>query len=177
MSDLNPIDRLSIFLGEKISYVFLVSVIITAYEVVMRYGFNAPTTWVHDGATALSATGFLMSGCYVLQQRRHISITVIYDAMPRGIAKILDLVNSSIVVAFLGLLTWASFKQALPAVAWGRWDSRVSFWGLETSAHAWDVPVPAYLKTVLLIAAAVMLAQALVHLWVDIRGLFEKAPR
>ena len=174
---MNPIDRLSIFLGEKISYVFLVSDIITAYEVVMRYAFNAPTTWVHDGATALSATGFLMAGCYVLQQRRHISISVIYDALPRGIRKILDLINSSIIVAFLGLLTWASLKQALPAVAWGRWDSRVSFWGLETSAHAWDVPVPAYLKTVLLIAAAVMLAQALVHLWVSLRRLFEKASR
>ena len=30
MSGLNPIDRFSIFLGEKISYFFLVSVIITA---------------------------------------------------------------------------------------------------------------------------------------------------
>ena len=172
---MNPIDRLSLFLGEKISYVFLISVIITAYEVVMRYGFNAPTTWVHDGATALSATGFIMSGCYVLQQHRHIAISVVYDTLPLRIRKILDVVNSSIIVAFLTLLAWASFKQALPAIAWGRWDERVSFWGLETSAHAWDVPIPAYLKTVLLIGVVVMLLQALVHLWVNIRRCLEKA--
>jgi TRAP-type C4-dicarboxylate transport system permease small subunit len=171
----NRVDRLSIFIGEKISYVFLVSVIITAYEGVMRYGFNAPTTWVHDGATALSATGFLLAGCYVLQQRRHISISVVHDAMPPGVRKVLDVVNSIIIVAFLGLLTWASLKQALPALAWGRWNSEVSFWGLETSAHAWDVPVPAYLKSVLLIGSAIMLLQALVHLWVDIRRLLAKA--
>ena len=172
---MNRIDRLSIFIGEKISYVFLVSVIITAYEVVMRYGFNAPTTWVHDGATALSATGFLMAGCYVLQQRRHISISVVHDAIPPGMRKLLDVVNSIIIVTFLGLLTWASLKQALPAVAWGRWSSEVWFWGLETSAHAWDVPIPAYLKTVLLIGSAAMLLQALTHLWVDIRRLLAEA--
>jgi TRAP-type C4-dicarboxylate transport system permease small subunit len=175
VSDSNPIDRLSVFLGEKISYVFLVSVVITAYEVVMRYGFNAPTTWVHDGATALSATGFLMAGCYVLQQHRHIAISVVYDAMPPAIRKILDVANSTIIVAFLALLTWAAMKKAQSAVAWGKWDSRVSFWGLETSAHAWDVPIPAYLKTVLLIGTTVMLLQALVHLWVNIHRCFEKA--
>ena len=174
---MNPIDRLSLFLGEKISYVFLISVVITAYEVVMRYGFNAPTTWVHDGATALSATGFIMSGCYVLQQHRHIAISVVYDVLPLRIRKFLDVVNSSIIVAFLALLSWAAMKKAESALAWGRWDSRVSFWGLETSAHAWDVPIPAYLKTVLLIGAGVMLLQALVHLWADTRRLLEKAPR
>ncbi|MDP6709302.1 MAG: TRAP transporter small permease subunit, partial [Alphaproteobacteria bacterium] len=100
---MNPIDRLSLFLGEKISYVFLISVMITSYEVVMRYGFNAPTTWVHDGATALSATGFIMAGCYVQQQRRHIAISVIYDSMPDGLRRFFDVVNSTITVAFLGL--------------------------------------------------------------------------
>ena len=104
MPPLNLIDRLSIFIGEKISYVFLVSVIITAYEVMMRYGFNAPTTWVHDGATALSATGFLMAGCYCLQQRRHIAITVIYDSVSPGLRRIFALINALIVVLFMGLL-------------------------------------------------------------------------
>ncbi len=36
MEKFNPIDRLSILMGEKLSIVFLVSVIITAYEVFMR---------------------------------------------------------------------------------------------------------------------------------------------
>ena len=107
MSNLNFIDRMSLGLGEKLSYVFLISVIITCYEVVMRYVFNAPTTWVHDGATALSATGFLMAGCYCLQARRHIAITVIYDAVPQKVRNVLALTNALLIVVFLGLLTWA----------------------------------------------------------------------
>ena len=165
MSNLNFIDRMSLGLGEKLSYVFLISVIITCYEVVMRYVFNAPTTWVHDGATALSATGFLMAGCYCLQARRHIAITVIYDTVPQKVRNVLELINALLIVVFLGLLTWAAMKVAMPAVAWQAWDCRVQFCGLETSAHAWDVPIPAYLKSVLFLASVAMLVQSLTQLW------------
>tara|TARA_B100001123_G_scaffold107875_1_gene125610 strand:- start:19 stop:549 length:531 start_codon:yes stop_codon:yes gene_type:complete len=174
MPPLNLIDRLSIFIGEKISYVFLVSVIITAYEVMMRYGFNAPTTWVHDGATALSATGFLMAGCYCLQQRRHIAITVIYDSVSPGLRRIFALINALIVVLFMGLLTWAALKVALNAT-WVNWNCQVQFCGLETSAHAWDVPVPAYLKTVLFLSAVFMTLQALTQLVSALSNFLRKA--
>ena len=165
MSNLNFIDRMSLGLGEKLSYVFLISVIITCYEVVMRYVFNAPTTWVHDGATALSATGFLMAGCYCLQARRHIAITEIYDTVPQKVRNVLELINALLILVFLGLLTWAAMKVAMPAVAWQAWDCRVQFCGLETSAHAWDVPIPAYLKSVLFLASVAMLLQSLIQFW------------
>ena len=173
MSSLNAIDRTSVFLGEKISYVFLASVIITAYEVIMRYGFNAPTTWVHDGATALSATGFLVAGCYCLQKRRHIAITVIYDSVAPGLRLMFAFINALIIVLFMGLLTWATLKIALNAT-WVNWDCEVQFCGLETSAHAWDVPVPAYLKTVLFLASVIMLLQALVQLVTVVQNFFKK---
>ena len=173
MSSLNPIDRTSIFLGEKLSYVFLASVIITAYEVIMRYGFNAPTTWVHDGATALSATGFLVAGCYCLQKRRHIAITVIYDSVSPGLRRTFAFINALIIALFMCLLTWATLKIALNAT-WVNWNCEVQFCGLETSAHAWDVPVPAYLKTVLFLASVIMLLQALVQLVTVVRDFFKK---
>ncbi|MEE3288001.1 MAG: TRAP transporter small permease [Pseudomonadota bacterium] len=170
---MNPIDRTSIFLGEKISYVFLASVIITAYEVIMRYGFNAPTTWVHDGATALSATGFLVAGCYCLQKRRHIAITVIYDSVSPGLRRTFAFINALIIALFMCLLTWATLKIALNAT-WMNWNCEVQFCGLETSAHAWDVPVPAYLKTVLFLASVIMLLQALVQLVTVVQDFFKK---
>ena len=158
MEKLNPIDRLSILIGEKLSIVFLISVVITAYEVFMRYGLNAPTIWVHDSATALSATGFIMSGTYALQQDRHMRISVVYDIALPGIRKVLDLINSFLIVFFMVLLTYTTIDQAIPALQ-----------VMETSAHAWDVPIPAYLKSIMVVGSAAMLAQALVHLWAQIR--------
>jgi hypothetical protein len=48
---------------------------------------------------------------------------------------------------------------------------------METSGHAWDVPIPAFLKSMLAIGATVMLAQALVQLWKALRGRYEGASR
>ena len=158
MEKFNPIDRLSILMGEKLSIVFLVSVIITAYEVFMRYGLNAPTIWVHDSAAALSATGFIMSGAYALQQDRHMRISVVYDIAPSEIKKILDLLNSIIIIAFLVLLTYTTIDQAIPSLE-----------VMETSAHAWDVPIPAYLKALMVVGSAAMLAQSLVQFWAQVR--------
>jgi hypothetical protein len=71
------------------------------------------------------------------------------------------------------LLTWATLKIALNAT-WMNWNCEVQFCGLETSAHAWDVPVPAYLKTVLFLASVIMLLQALVQLVTVVQDFFKK---
>lgn len=161
-SGLNKVDRLSIFVGEKISIVFLISVVFTAYEVIMRYVFNAPTIWVHDSAAALSATGFLMAGTYALQADRHMRISVVYDVMPKKIQRVLDFVQHIFIIGFMTLFTYACWKQAVPAVNL-----------METSAHAWDVPIPAYLKSLMVLASGLMLVQALSQLIHDIKKIRE----
>ena len=115
-----------------------------------------------------------MAGCYCLQQRRHIAITVIYDSVSPGLRRIFALINALIIVLFMGLLTWAALKVALNAT-WVNWNCQVQFCGLETSAHAWDVPIPAYLKTVLLLASVFMTLQALTHLMSALRNVLRKS--
>ena len=58
----DPFSRLARFLGDWGSPLFLLAVLFTTYEVVMRYVFNAPTVWVHEITIALSATAFIISG-------------------------------------------------------------------------------------------------------------------
>ena len=162
LSRLNSVDRISIFVGEKISIVFLISVVFTEYEVIMRYVFNAPTIWVHDSAAALSATGFLLAGTYAMQANRHMRITVVYDIMPKKIQRILDFVQHIFILFFMTLFTYACWKLAVPAVTL-----------METSAHAWDVPIPAYLKALMVLASGLMLVQAISQLRDDIKKIRE----
>ncbi|NWG72947.1 MAG: TRAP transporter small permease subunit, partial [Parvularculaceae bacterium] len=75
------IARLVDRVGSWTSYLFVIVVAITAYEVVMRYLFNAPTIWVHELAVALAATCFVVGGPLVHQRQQHITITVIYERM------------------------------------------------------------------------------------------------
>jgi TRAP-type mannitol/chloroaromatic compound transport system permease small subunit len=162
MAQLNPIDRLSKWLGERLSFVFLVAVIITSFEVTMRYVFNSPTVYVHDSAVALSAVGFIFGGTYALQRREHIRISVIYDLLPRAAQKVCDALTLLVATYFVGALAYAAIGMAIPSV-------RI----METSGHAWDVPIPAFVKTMLALGASVMLAQALVQLWKALRGRYE----
>lgn len=166
MTPLNPVDRLSKRVGETLSVVFLAAVIVTAFEVVMRYVFNAPTIYVHDSAIALSAVGFIFGGAYALQRREHIRISVIYDLLPRPARKLCDALTLLVTTFFVAVLTYAATKMAIPSIKL-----------METSGRAWDVPIPAFLKTMLAVGAALMLAQALVQLWAALRGRYEGAAR
>ena len=51
------VDRISRSAGNGLSLLFMAAIVLTAYEVVMRYVFNAPTIWVHDVVTVLCDTG------------------------------------------------------------------------------------------------------------------------
>ena len=154
MSKRNPVDRLSRFLGDHLSYLFLVTVGITAYEVVMRYVFNAATVWVMQVAIFLSAICFIFGGAYAMEQGRHIEITSVYDAVRPSVRRVLDMIRRIVTVIYLGFLLYATVKQAIPALT-----------RMESSGQAWDVPIPAWQKTALAVGVAVMMAQALRQLF------------
>jgi TRAP-type C4-dicarboxylate transport system permease small subunit len=147
------LDRLARSLGHGLSWLFLVAVLLTVYEVVLRYAFGAPTVWVHDAVITLSAVCFVFGGALASQQRAHIQVASYSDRASPRVRKALAILCELLTVAYLGMLLYAALKQALPALAL-----------METSGHAWDVPIPAFLKSVLALGVALMLGLAVAHL-------------
>jgi TRAP-type C4-dicarboxylate transport system permease small subunit len=152
------LDRFAIGFGAQLSWLFAVSVVVTAYEVVMRYVFNDPTIWVHDLAIALTAICFVFGGAYALARDEHIRITTLHDRMSPRWREPVDLVGNVAIMMFLGGLTWASAHQA--------WRSILL---VETSGRAWDVPVPPVVKAALALGTAVMTVQSALRLWIRVR--------
>ena len=150
---LSFLDRFAIRLGDLLSWFFALSVIITAYEVVMRYVFNSPTIWVHDLVIALSALAFIFGGSYALQRGEHIRISSLYDRMPLSWRRSCDLLNALAIILFMAAFGWAACRQALVAIEIG-----------ETSGRAWDVPIPVVIKTALAAGVVLMILQAVVNL-------------
>ncbi|MDX6751952.1 TRAP transporter small permease subunit [Geminicoccaceae bacterium 1502E] len=154
------IDRLNQFLGEKLAWLYLVAVVVTAYEVVMRYLFNAPTTWAFELTILLCAICYLLAGGFVTQQKAHIAITSAADMLPRRLRETLALVSHLIgIVAMVGLL-WAAWKPAVQAV-------RI----MERTGSAWNPPSPAIIKPLVAVSALLVLLQLVAHLVRDIRKL------
>ena len=154
-----PIDRIARRTGELVSYLFFVCMLIIAWEVVARYGFNAPTIWAHDLTIALCSVGFLLSGLYTLQRRAHIRISLVYDRLPAGARRVLDIVNGLIILTFLGLLGYRSAGDAWRALAI-----------MEDAGTASRIPLPTIAKTAIFIACVLMFALAAAHLARSLRG-------
>jgi TRAP-type mannitol/chloroaromatic compound transport system permease small subunit len=119
------------------------------YEVVARYGFDAPTVWAMELAVLLFGPYFLLGGPYLLHLRGHVALDVLRQHLGARWNRRLDLVNYPVIVLFCAILLYYS----APA-AWSAWLYR------ETSFSAWNPPIwPA--KAAVPIALALMLLQAL----------------
>ena len=145
MSERDPIGRFTTAFNLKLSWFYAAAVLVTGYEVVMRYGLNQPTIWVHDMAIALCATAFVFAGAYAMVNHQHIRITSIYDNFPPRVRAAVDVLHALLTLIFLVALIYGTTIQAHRSVAL-----------METSGRAWDVPIPAILKTVLALGVLLM---------------------
>lgn len=160
MDQRDPIGRFATVVNLRLSWLYAVAVVLTAYEVVMRYGLNAPTIWVHDSVIALCAIGFVLGGAYALAHDQHIRITSVFDNLPVRVRKVVAAFNALCTLAFLVAVGYAAILQAQRSVELG-----------ETSGRAWDVPIPALLKTVLAVGIVLMAVLAVDRLVRAVRAL------
>lgn len=149
MADPTVVDRISRTAGETLSWLFLVSVVLTCYEVFMGWAFRAPTIWVHDATIMMSASCFLLGGAYALQGGHHIRITFVYDLLPPPAQRLCDLIGLLLTLVYLLALAWFSGMQAFNSI-------RI----VEMSGRAWNFPMPMVIRTALFLGAALLALQA-----------------
>jgi TRAP-type mannitol/chloroaromatic compound transport system permease small subunit len=156
MSELNPtsIDRLSQWTGENLSWLFLIAVVLSCYEVIMDWLFRSPTIWVHDSTIMLCSTCFLFGGAYAMQRREHIRITVIYDWFSSNVKHWCDVFTFILTLLYLLALSAFTGKQALDSIM-----------RIERSGRAWDFPMPMIIRTALFLGAALLVLQAASQLY------------
>ncbi len=153
MTDLRSVDRLTRAIGDRLAWLFLISAALTCYEVLMDWVFRAPTIWVHDTTLMMSATCFLFGGAYALERREHIRITFLYDALPRALQRVCDLIGLMVGLVYLLALGWFAGGQAIDSI--GR---------VEMSGRAWDFPMPMVIRTAFWLGALLLILQTVVLL-------------
>ena len=147
------VDIVTRIVGEQTSLFFLVAVALTFYEVVLRYFFNAPTTWVHEVTIALTAAAFIIAGSYTLQRNDHIRISLVFDMAPVRTRRWLNVVNLILTLYFLTALEYGAAIQAGKSIA-----------VVKRTGTASDLPIPVALKSLLFAGVAMMILQAIVQL-------------
>lgn len=166
-----PLDRAMDWLGNKLSLIFLIIVVITAYEVFVRYLLNAPTFWVHELAMFLGGSLFVIGGAYALATDKHVRVVLIYDNVAPKHKRYLNIFHHIMGLIFSVLMAWASYRMAKEA-----WFKPTGELSLESSGTAWDTHFPAYLKAIICLTMIVLCLQFTLKLIAEVRALL-KAPR
>jgi TRAP-type C4-dicarboxylate transport system permease small subunit len=154
--------------GNVIGWLYFAAVVISVFEVVLRYGFNRPTSWAHETTLMLVGIGMLWGGSYCMAEDRHIRVTVIRDAMGRKTRRIVDVIVGLLNLLFCAGLAWAGYVMTQKAL----FDPTGMF-RLQRTGSAFNSPAPAVVKTVLFVVVILMTLQALQQLAARIRALKE----
>lgn len=150
------LDRLSVFIGRVTMMLIVLLCCVMIYEVVLRYIFEAPTLWANELSLWLAGFVFLCAGLYAMQQRSHIRIFLIYDMLPRALQRVCDVISTIMIVMFAFFLFYGGYGEAFD-----------KFYRWETFGTAFDPPIPATLKPMVLIVVALVAAQAVINLISD----------
>ncbi len=165
----NVLDRIIYQLGNAASLLFLLTVAISFYEVLMRYVFNAPTIWVHESASFIGGVLFTLGGSYALATNRHVRVVLIYDVVSERTRRMLNIFHHVMGLIFSSLLCYASWLMTR--------NSWYTPWGelrLETSGSAWNPPIPALLKAAIFVVFCIMVVQFFLHLIQEVRSFWRK---
>ncbi|RLI06801.1 ABC transporter substrate-binding protein [Candidatus Bathyarchaeota archaeon] len=137
------IDNVSQKTGEIVSLLIFPIIAFVVYEVIMRYFFRSPTEWVFETSLFLFGAMMIIGGCYVLKERRHVNMDVLYSRLPLRTRALLDVITAPIFFAFSGVLLIESVKMM-----WESWAMRVhseSPWGPPLYPVVTTIPIGALL--------------------------------
>lgn len=145
----------------RLGYIFATGIVISAgillLEVFMRYALNSPTTWAHETTVFLCAIAFIFGGLYCASRNSHIRVVLIYDYLPKGLRRIMDVAISLICAIASGFFAYAAWQMVKRAVLAPGGGIR-----LETSGSAWNPPTPALIKIAVLTVMVLLVVQFLV---------------
>ena len=152
-----PIDRIALFVG-RITMILIISMTaVMLYEVFLRYVFEAPTLWANELTLWIAGYVFLFSGFYAMQQRCHIRIFLLYDAVPRWLQHIFDIISVALIWVFAFFLIYGSYHQVFVT----------KFYKWEMFGTAFDPPIPATVQPMVLIMVTLIAIQAAINLISD----------
>ncbi len=154
------INAITAQIARSMSYLIFLLILTLTYEVVARYGFNAPTQWSYDATYFLASLILVLGMAYTWQDKGHVAVDLISSRLPRR-------VHAGLQVFFILILfffCWFNiFRVMLPHLQ--------SSWALkERSMTGFMPPIYPY-KTWIFGGVVLLLLQGVVEFIKELRVL------
>lgn len=155
----NGLDRWVIKVGNVIMWLYVIAVLISFYEVIMRYFFDSPTVWVHETTIAIVGMSMAYGGIYCYSTDSHIRVTIVTDLFSKKIQKILALIVDALVLTFSVGGGYAMYYMTTRAVITPAGD-----FYMQRSGSAMNSVWPTITKIFILLVFSTLILQAFLHL-------------
>lgn len=126
-------------------------------DVIMRYVIGSAAIWTAELAQLVFGVYAVIAGGYLLAERAHVNVDIIYGQYSPARKAQIDLATSFLCFLFLAVLIWQGTDMA--------WESAAK---LETSSSIWN-PQIWPVKVAIPIAGILLLLQAIVRIASDVR--------
>ena len=115
-----------------------VMVILTTYQVITRYVFNAPSTWSEELVGYMFGWATMFGAAICTGERAHMNIPIVVDMLKEGPKKVLLIFGEIIALLFSAIiLVYGGFTVS--SLAMGQQTS--SLWGLAVGTFYWVMPI------------------------------------
>ena len=151
------VTRLNIWIGKIAAWLIVPIFVLLMADVIMRYLVGSAAIWTAEFAQLIFGAYAVIAGGYLLVERAHVNVDIIYGKFSRANKAVVDLATSFLFFLFLAVLIWQGVDMA--------WDSAAKF---ERSSSLWN-PHIWPVKVVIPVAAVLLLLQGFVRLASDIR--------
>jgi TRAP-type mannitol/chloroaromatic compound transport system permease small subunit len=82
---LDIIDNISRWSGKIVMLLMIPMILVTVYDVTLRYLFRAPTAWAYEISWMTYAAFFVLGGAYTLVEEGHISVDILFRKLPNRV--------------------------------------------------------------------------------------------
>ena len=161
------IDKLSEGVARALIWVLFAVALLSWLEVTLRYVFRAPTVWAPEIIAVFSASVFLFAGSIAMSRNLHIRITILHDVLPGPGQRAVAVLSLAAALVFIGGLGYGAWNQFVNSA----WRFSGDTWTPEMTGRAWNVPLPPVTRGLLVLACALLIAQALVTYGRQILGM------
>jgi TRAP-type mannitol/chloroaromatic compound transport system permease small subunit len=153
------VTRLNLWIGRIAAWLIMPIFVLLFADVIMRYVVGSAAIWTAELAQLIFGAYAVIAGGYLLAERGHVNVDIIYGKFSRVRKAVVDLATSFLFFFFLVVLIWQGVDMA--------WDSAAQ---LETSSSIWN-PHIWPIKIIIPVAGVLLLLQGLVRIASDIRTL------
>lgn len=114
----------------------LVLGLILFYEVIMRYIFNAPTSWAQEVSIYLFMWTMFAGAAYTLEQGKHVNIDLLISHLSPAARRRLEILTGALGLIFSLVVTYQGYEMVMAALKYHKLSAtplRFPMWIPQTS--------------------------------------------